>query len=128
MDLQEGRQSENLEDRRGVSGRKLTLGGAIVGLIVLLVGSWLGVNPQLLNQLVNIGQGGIQVGNQGDDRPPTAEEERSRKFYSTILAFTEDVWTEQFQKAGHQYKAPHMVLFTDRVETGCGDAPASVGP
>ena len=82
----------------------------------------------MLNQLFNGGQPAGQNQQQVEQRPPTKDELRSRKFYSTILAFTEEVWGEQFQKIGKRYVPPHMVLFTDRVETGCGSAPAAVGP
>jgi predicted metalloprotease len=125
MDLEEGRQSENLEDRRGMSTRKLAIGGGIGGIILLLIGAFLGVDPQKLNQLFNAGGNP----NGGEQRPPTAEEEKSREFYSKILAFTEDVWTDQFEKNGKRYTPPKMVLFTAQVETGgCGTAPSSVGP
>ena len=124
MDLEEGRESENLEDRRRMGPRKLAIGGGIGTIILLLIGAYLGVNPQKLNQLFNAG--GNQKG--VEQRLPTADEERSRKFYSTILAFTEDVWSEQFQKVGRSYTPPKMVLFTDEVETGCGTAPSAVGP
>jgi predicted metalloprotease len=125
MDLEEGRESENLEDRRGMSPKKLAIGGGIGGIILLLIGTYLGADPQKLKQLFN--PGGDQNG--GEQRPPTADEVRSRKFYSKILAFTEDVWSEQFQKIGESYTPPHMVLFTTQVETrGCGTAPSAVGP
>jgi predicted metalloprotease len=111
--------------------KKLAIGGGIGGIILLLIGAYLGIDSQKLNQLFNAG--GDQNG--GEQRPPTAEEERSRKFYSNILAFTEDVWSEQFRnseqlrKAGKTYTPPKMVLFTDQVETGgCGTAPSAVGP
>jgi predicted metalloprotease len=130
MDWEQGRESENLEDRRGMSPKKLAIGGGIGALIILLVGAYLGVDPQQLNDLFNPGQQGGQGADQGqvEKRPPTREEERSRKFFATILAFTEEVWSEQFRKAGKRYTPPHMVLFSDRVETGCGAAPAAVGP
>ncbi len=128
MDLGEGRESENLEDRRGAGTRKLAVGGGIGAILVLLIGAYFGIDPQQLNQLLN-GGGGQQGGQQGEQRPPTPEEARSRKFYSTILAFTEDVWTEQFRKEGKTYTPPKMVLFTDQVQTGgCGTAPSAVGP
>ena len=127
MDLEEGRESENLEDRRGMSPKKLAVGGGIGAVVLMLIGYFLGVDPQKLNQLLNQGQPGGGQG-QVQERPLTEEEQRSRKFYSTVLAFTEDVWSEQFQKAGKRYEAPHMVLFSDQVDTGCGSAPAAVGP
>src|SRR4029453_18362406 len=53
---------------------------------------------------------------------------RSREFAATILGFTEEVWGEQFRRSGGQYVPPKMVLFSERVATGCGVAPAAVGP
>ena len=47
---------------------------------------------------------------------------------ATVLRYTEVVWSEQFQRAGERYEPPKMVLFSDQVETGCGVAPAAVGP
>jgi predicted metalloprotease len=117
MDLEQGRESENLEDRRRMGPKKLAIGGGIGAIILALIGAYLGVDPQKLNQLFNAG--GAQPG--AEQGPPSAEDERSRKFYSTVLAFTEDVWSEQFQKVGKTYTPPKMVLFTDQVDTGgCG--------
>jgi predicted metalloprotease len=126
----EGQQeSENVEDRRTLGKKGLAIGG-IGTLILLIVGAFLGVDPQKLNQLVGNGglapQGGAN--NAGEERPLTPQEERSRKFVATILRFTEKVWDEQFSKAGKHYEPPHMVLFYDQVDTGCGTAPSAVGP
>jgi hypothetical protein len=132
MDWEQGEESENLEDRRRMSPRTVAIGG-VGTLLVLLVGYLLGVDPQKLNQLIGNaqapGQGNGQVANgQVPGRPPTADEERSRKFSAHILRFTEEVWDEQFRQAGKTYSPPHMVLFTDQVDTGCGTAPSAVGP
>jgi predicted metalloprotease len=118
-------QSENLEDRRRMGPKTMAFGG-IGALVVLAIGYFLGVDPQRLNQLVN----NVQVGGnqQQDNRPPTPEEERTRRFASTILRFTEKVWDEQFRRVGKRYEPPHMILFSDRVDTGCGSAPSAVGP
>jgi predicted metalloprotease len=127
MDWQKGEESQNLEDRRRIGPRTIAAGG-IGTLVLLLVGYFLGINPQVLNQLVDNAQVGAGGQGQIDQRPLTAEEERSREFASKILRFTEKVWEEQFRLAGKEYVPPHMVLFTDLVQTGCGNAPASVGP
>jgi hypothetical protein len=124
-----GQQSENLEDRRRLGPKGVAIGGGGL-LVLLLIGLFLGVDPQELNQQVGQAQrGGNPNGQvQGEQRPPTAEEERTRKFTATILRFTEVVWDEQFRKAGERYVAPRMVLFSDQVSTGCGVAPSAVGP
>jgi uncharacterized protein len=119
-------QSQNLEDRRRLSPRTVAIGG-VGTLILLVVGYFLGVDPQKLNQLVgNLQQN--QGGGQVDERPLTPEEQRSRDFTATILRFTEVVWGDQFRKAGKTYDPPHMVLFSREVDTGCGTAPSAVGP
>jgi predicted metalloprotease len=123
----EGQQeSDNVEDRRGIGKKGLALGGG-AGLLLLLISAIFGFDPQKLNQLVG-NLGGNAANDQAEQRPLTAQEERSRKFAATILRFTEEVWDEQFRKAGKRYEAPHMVLFSERVETGCGAAPSAVGP
>jgi predicted metalloprotease len=127
MDWKKGEESENLEDRRRVGPRTIAAGG-IGMLILLLIGYFLGVDPQVLNRLAGNAQIGVGGNGQGAAGPPTAEQERSREFASKILRYTEKVWDEQFRAAGKQYTPPHMVLFTDMVQTGCGDAPAAVGP
>ena len=127
MDLDQGRESDNLEDRRRMSPGKLAIGG-IGGIILMLIGAYFGIDPTVVNQFVNPDQQEVRNGGQGESPPATAEDERSRKFYKKILGFTEDVWGGQFSKAGHRYVPPHMVLFSNSVPTGCGEAPSAVGP
>jgi predicted metalloprotease len=130
MDWEKGEESENLEDRRRMSPRGIAIGGGIGAVVILLIGALLGVDPDKLKQLVGNAPPGAQGGGNGqaEERPPTAQEERSRKFAATILRFTEKVWDEQFSMAGKRYEKPKMVLFTAEVQTGCGNAPSSVGP
>lgn len=125
MKWQGNQESDNVEDRRRIGPRGLAIGGGSA-LIILLLGAIFGVDPEMLRQLVGNPQ--VNPGEQREERPPTPEEERSRKFSATILRFTEEVWDEQFRKAGERYEAPRMVLFSDQVETGCGVAPSAVGP
>jgi predicted metalloprotease len=130
MDWEKGEESSNLEDRRRITPTKLAVGGGIGALIIALIATFMGVDPQKLNKLIGNNPGDNKDGanGQAEERALTPAEERSRKFSATILGFTEKVWEEQFRKHGKQYEPPHMVLFTDRVETGCGVAPSAVGP
>jgi predicted metalloprotease len=118
-------QSENLEDRRRFGPKTLAAGG-VGTLVILVVGCLLGVDPQTLQKFVGNAQ--VAEERKDDQTPPTPAEERSRAFAATILRFTEKVWDEQFRSAGKRYEPPHMVLFSNRVETGCGVAPSAVGP
>lgn len=123
------RKSENLEDRRRLGPRTLAVGGLGM-LVILLIGSLLGIDPRRLQQVVNNAPGAAQGGGGGQavNRELTPDEIRSRDFTATLLAFTEEVWQEQFRRAGESYTPPKMVLFSDAVQTGCGNAPSAVGP
>jgi uncharacterized protein len=130
MKWEHGEESGNLEDRRRTRAPAAAMGGVGV-LVVLAIGYFLGVDPQQLTQVINdvqATQGGASTGTQDHDAPVSPEEERSRRFAATILSFTEKVWSQKFQEAGQTYEPPRMVLFSDRVQTGCGFAPGEVGP
>src|SRR5262245_12763868 len=127
MKWEQGRESENLEDRRRMRPRTVA-GGGLGLLAILLISYFLGVDPQKLTQLLNNTQIGQGTSQQVQEGPLTPEEERTRSFSAKILGFTETVWNQKFQEAGQTYIPPHMVLFADRVQTGCGLAPAAVGP
>lgn len=123
MKWQGRRQSGNVEDRRGSSGKgKLIAGGGIIGVIFVIAQFILSDGDvSVLNQL-----GGSSAPT--EERELTAEEKETGKFIGVILADTEDVWSDIFQENGMQYREPGLVLFTDAVQTGCGNASAATGP
>ncbi len=123
------RKSDNLEDRRRMSPGTMVIGGAGM-LILLLVGALMGVDPQKLQQLIGNAQevAPNEAGGGPAERELTPGEVHSRDFVATILGFTEEVWDDQFRRAGETYVPPKMVLFSDSVQTGCGNAPSAVGP
>lgn len=121
------RKSENVEDRRGMRPATMAVGG--IGILILIIGTLLGVDPRQLQQLIGNAPGGAGGGGAAaQERELTPAEIRTRDFAATVLAFTEEVWDEQFRRAGEVYAPPKMVLFADAVATGCGNAPAAVGP
>ncbi len=139
-----GRESENVEDRRGESGG-FTRGGfggglggggipigrgglGIGGLAILLVVSLLlGVNPLDLIE-------GNAPQQQQDQRyeqsqaPGGGANDDLKRFVSVVLADTEDVWKAQFQQMGRTYQDPKLVLFSGVVDSGCGTAQSAMGP
>ena len=124
MNLEGRRTSSNVEDRRRVSGG--TIAGVGVGgtLIVVLLSLFLGRNPtDVLQQIQS-----QNVTTTENQREFTKEEQELAEFASKILASTEDVWTEVFKSMGKTYRAPKMVLYTDAVQSGCGNATSAVGP
>jgi len=137
MDWEEGRESENVEDRRGfpigVRGGSLGCGG----LILLLLISWItGVNPlQLLNMVQGDSQPQVSAPSSSQESRPqgsrpqgSAPGDRLGRFASVVLASTEDVWTEIFARNGRTYEKPKLVLFTNAAESACGLASTAVGP
>lgn len=122
MRLDGRRTSDNVDDRRGRGGGKLSLGiggTIVVGLIIWFMGG----NP--LNFLTQQAVDGIATDN---GYVPTAEDEEAATFARTILAGTEDVWSEVFNKNGMTYTPPKMVLFNGATQSGCGNASSSTGP
>lgn len=101
----------------------LGIGGAIiVGLITLLMGGDPGTAIRNATEMMGGGQT-IQ-----SEYTPSAEEQELALFASRILAGTEDVWTDIFQRMGKKYIPPKLVPFTDSVQSACGGATAQSGP
>jgi uncharacterized protein len=118
------RESENVEDRRGVRlGRPgMAIGGA--GLLVILAVALLtGQDPLVLLEGLNSTQVSVEPGGQAG----TPSDELGQ-FASVVLASTEDVWRDLFNQRGQRYREPHLVLFSDAVDSACGYASAAVGP
>lgn len=126
MKLEGRRESGNVDDRRGMGGGTKA-GMGIGGMVIVALIAWLmGGNPLSVLQEADLGSM-IATGD-GTQREMTAEEEQLARFSRQILASTEDVWTKVFRQYGRTYQAPKMVLFTNAVRSGCGQATASVGP
>lgn len=118
------RQSENVEDRRGMSGGGKIIGGGLGGLVVLVIALLMGADPrQLLEQSPTQPSSGPQT-----SRPASAPEEEQVQFIRVVVASTEDYWTEAFRQMGRQYRKPKLQIFSNRVDSACGVAGASVGP
>ena len=109
--------------KAGIGG----LGGIImIALFTLLGGGNLG---DVVTQVVqNGGLGMVQEEQMDGQRKFTEEEQELAKFSRQVLAATEDVWTDVFQKMGRKYQPPTLVLFTNRVNSACGTASSAVGP
>ena len=126
MRWQGERQSDNVEDRRGLSigGRGFALGG-IGTVVVTLIALYFGVDPSvILNQVASSPPAAEQ--RQATARSP--EENKLAEFSAVVLADTEDVWTQVFKEKGSAYPMPRMVLYTGEVQSACGFAQAAMGP
>jgi len=117
------RQSSNMQDRRGMSGGGMLLGGGVIGVIVLLVQMFTGADlSQILpNDMTQSAPSNQQVELSEADR-------EMGDFVSVVLADTEDVWNKIFAENNMQYEEPQLVLFSNAVQTGCGGASSASGP
>lgn len=124
MEWKGRRQSKNVEDQRGKGGG-LAIGGGLggVGIIIVIIFTLLGGGD--LGDVLN---STTSTNTATESYTPTAEDEELADFVSVVLADTEDVWSDVFKKNGLTYEEPTLVLFTNSVATGCGNATSAVGP
>jgi predicted metalloprotease len=130
MKWQGRRQSDNVEDRRGMStGGKVAIGGGGLAIVFFLLKMFIGgENAQLLDQIQNqVEQNQTEVPSGGTGEL-SEEDKIMGQFVSTVFADTEDIWTQIFQENNREYEKPKMVLFTGSVETACGGASSASGP
>lgn len=120
-----GRESTNVDDRRGVSGGGIAAGGGILGIIAVV-----------LYMLLGGGGGGdisnlpLQIPGQTQEmsaEDKAADDERA-KFVKVVLGYTEDVWNDLYAKQGSDYQEPTLVLFRGSVQSACGSANSASGP
>jgi predicted metalloprotease len=121
------RESDNVEDRRTLSGGKVAVGGGIIGIIILLLNVFGGENAQVLTPVLEQMQGG-QSAQTESGIPLTKEEEELGHFVKSVLAKNEDTWAKIFADNNQEYINPKLVLFKGSVETACGGASSASGP
>jgi len=128
MKWQGRRQSDNVEDRRGMSsGGKTIVGGGIIGIIILLVNVFGGENAQMITPILEQMQGGQNQ--QTEAAAPLSEEDKKMgDFVRVNLADNEDIWGKIFAEHGMTYKNPKLVLFRGSENTACGGASSASGP
>jgi len=143
MRWENGRRSDNVEDRRGQSAGYSAAGAAplllrflpamirsktgrvilVVGVLLIFGGKLLGIDVLSLF----LGGGGVTATGQ-PSREFSQQEQQLADFVSVVLADTEDTWGEVFRQQGAVYREPTLVLFSGRVNSACGLASAAVGP
>jgi predicted metalloprotease len=135
MKWEGNRESDNVEDRRGEDGGGggggFGLGGRSIGIgtiAIALVGSYfLGVSPMtIINMLSGGGGGSAQVQQTVPHETPASDTQA--KFVRTVLASTEDVWTELFRAQNAKYVKPKLDLYTGAIQTACGTGQTASGP
>ena len=136
MRLDDERESDNIEDRRGEGyssggGFGLPIGGGSMGIgtiVIALIGSYfLGINPLTLLGLIDEVQHQAPQHRSAPAHKPPADDEMAR-FVSKVLASTEDTWRDIFRASGQPYRDPKLVLFSGATPTACGTGQAAMGP
>ncbi|OGD13157.1 MAG: metalloprotease [Candidatus Aminicenantes bacterium RBG_16_63_14] len=125
MRWQGRRKSDNVEDRRGIGGRGLAVGGGLGGLVIVVLYFLLGGNPSEITESLQVDG---PLATTGAGQPLSEKDKEMGDFVSVVLADIEDVWKAQFQQMGQGYREPKLVLFTGQVDSACGYAGASSGP
>jgi predicted metalloprotease len=134
MRWQGRRQSDNVDDRRGMSGPAMAGRGGLITIVLLFGLVFMGVDPRIAQIVAQFGGAAIeqQLPQQRVDAeraPLDPAEEELAAFTRVVLADTEDVWGRLFPEYfGGRYREPTLVMFTGRVQSACGLASAAVGP
>jgi predicted metalloprotease len=121
------RESDNVEDRRGMAPARVGGGRlGIAGIILLLAVSYFtGINPVTLLNMLNGVQSVTESPAPSEPVPTGSPDDQLGKFASIVLADTETTWR---QLLGPQYEDPRLVLFTGGVQSACGTTSSAVGP
>jgi uncharacterized protein len=115
-------QSNNVEDRRGVSGRTVVAGGTVGTIVIALLVWVLGGNP------MDVLKNGAQVSENATEGTNTQSSDELTQFVSVVLKDTEDVWNTLFTQSGSTYREPKLVVFSQATQSACGYASAATGP
>src|ERR671928_1309520 len=114
MRLGGSRESGNVEDRRGIGGGGIAIGGGLGTLALVVLGLLFGVDP---SRLLN---GGAELNQPTTTSRPggaQGQEDEETRFVRRVLGTTEDVWGEIFRRNGSSYREPRLVLFTQQVQS-----------
>ena len=122
MKLDGRRESTNVEDRRGKKTAVAAGGLGLGGIIIYLIISFLGGDPSQVMQTQQTQDETVE------NVDYSQVDKELMQFCKQILAGTEDVWTAEFKKMGRTYIPPKMVIFSDAVNSGCGNATSASGP
>lgn len=125
MEWRGGRESGNIEDRRGlgpVGVGGLGAGGVVLALIGYLV---FGISPSTTMSALS-GGGAPAEQQQGQRGTPQDE---AGQFVDVIETNVDDVWTQIFRREGRDYRPPAgVVLYDQSTGTGCGVGQSAMGP
>jgi predicted metalloprotease len=120
-----GRESGNIEDRRGLG--PVGVGGVGLGGVVLaLVGYFVfGIDPSTTMSVV----GGAQPQAEQQAGARGAPKDEGGRFVDVVSTSVDDVWSAIFKQQGQTYRPPAAVVLYDQATgTGCGMGQSAMGP
>ena len=121
---------------RGIGGPAAIGGGGIgvVGLIIYLLINVLGGGSGIDTTQLVPQDGSVQGQGTGEGDLETrcntagAIDKYDDCFLVKVYNEINEVWTDEFARAGEKYEQPGLTFFTQAVNTGCGQASSQVGP
>ncbi|MDF3300260.1 KPN_02809 family neutral zinc metallopeptidase [Streptomyces tropicalis] len=126
--------TSEVQDTRGsrIPGGGVTVGGGVIGLIVLAVGLLLGVGPDQLG----LSSGGHRPAPPVSSLPQLAQSCRTGRDANAredcrvvaVVNSVQDYWTQEFRDRHSTYRQAPTVFFSRQVATACGTATSAVGP
>jgi predicted metalloprotease len=119
--------STNVQDIRGMRGPVAVGGGGIL-MVLLVIALRLMDAPPAVQQMA--GQAAQRMQQAGGGAEGAGFDDEHREFVEVVLRDTENVWTALFRSEveGGSYSPPKLVLYSDSVTSGCGNASAAMGP
>ena len=130
MRLGDERESDNIEDRRGMPVGGGVVTGGIGTVLLVLAGLYFGVDPSVILNAIQGGGYQQQAAppRQHTGEPSGGQHDAARHFVGQVLADTEDTWTAVFRQHNRTYTVPRLVLYTGATQSACGRAQTAVGP
>lgn len=127
MRWQGGKQSGNIEDRRGLGPVGAVGGLGAAGVVVVLIGVFVfGADP---GQMIDAVTGAGGAGGPPREAVRGAPADEAGRFVGAVETSTTQVWTDLFRQSGGSYRPTDgVVLYDGATPTGCGQGEAAMGP
>jgi Predicted metalloprotease len=120
-----------ITDRRGMGGRGgLAIGGGGIGLVILIVYTLLGGNPNDLGSLTDPGAVTGPASSALATDCKTGQDANARDDCRALgyVNSVQQYWKGALASSGHTYQPVNTVLFSGATQSGCGTASAATGP
>jgi predicted metalloprotease len=105
-------------------------GGGLLLVVLMIAMKMFGATEDQQRLVVNVAKNIQGNAASAPTTPGKGIDDKSKEFIGVILRDTETIWTKLFkeQVPGTSYTPPKVVIFSDSVASGCGNASAAMGP